>query len=192
MRAPAWITVREDARQDESRDDGPFRGVVAVERASRLEIVRRWMLPSGRSYAWAVWCAVTLVMTSIAAAHHAVVWCGLLGSAAAVSCYSTLGLFVNRTRVTLDDGTLRVRHGPLRWLWMPDRDLPIDRIARVFARPLQLSSNDEHEVVVELKRRGETQLLRGIANAEQATFLAQAIDTSVRAHDLRAAAASLP
>jgi hypothetical protein len=180
MLAPRWITVREDTREVETREDGVFRGVVAVPRAPRFTLTRRWMIPGGSTYLWVVVSSFLVWLTLVAAHPGTLLLCAVFATVASLASYATLGVLVNRTTITIDDGLLRVDHGPLPWPWMPARELHLNKLARVFAR-VDVWFAPKLEIVAELARGGETRILRAVLDREQAEFIAHELDARLHA-----------
>lgn len=92
--------------------------------------------------------------------------------------YFTLCLFVNRTRISVDD-RLRVQHGPL--FWSGGVNLPADGLSRLFCE--RVVSHTRRGMSVSFKLMAETsdgravQLLSGLDGLPRAKFFERQLET---------------
>jgi len=102
--------------------------------------------------------------------------------------YSTLAGFLNRTTITVRNGTLSLLHGPLPW--RGNRSLPLEEIDQLYCEQVVSSnSNDSsssisYSVFARMKTGAALKLLSGLPEADQALFIEQAIETRVGIEDV--------
>lgn len=102
--------------------------------------------------------------------------------------YSTLTGFLNRTKITVRNGTLSLRHGPLPWAG--NRSIAVDEIDQLYCQQVvSTRSNNSspaitYAVFARTKNGAALKLLSGIPEADQALFIEQAIETRVGIEDV--------
>ena len=95
--------------------------------------------------------------------------------------YSTLAGFLNRTRVTIGDGAVDVRHGPVPWLGSK-RVEAID-IAQVFGEQVRLRGNFMYRVEALTQQGRRIRLVSPVARRDVALYLEQEIEKALGIKD---------
>jgi hypothetical protein len=150
-------------------------------RGSGIEIVRRWLgWQTVFLTAFAVfWCGFLFFWYSIALPMgntimtlfpliHVAVGVGL--------AYRALAGWVNTTRITVDQGRLSVRHGPLPWLG--NKDLDASNLKQLYSG--RNSTTVTYEVRVITSNGRNEKVVSGLESSEQALYVEQEIERYFR------------
>lgn len=93
---------------------------------------------------------------------------------AAQLTYSTLAELLNKTTLRIADGVLCVRHGPIPWRGI--RELPSDRIWRLYVRKSRGFNSVTYDVFVEDEQETPIELISGLPSLAQAEFIAWVVE----------------
>jgi len=166
------------------------------DQGTGIEIVRKW-------FGWKVilatafavfWCGFLFMWYSLAFAFGSV-FRGELTFAAlfplihvAVGvglAYTALTGWVNRTRITVDQGRISVRHGPLPWLG--NKDLDGTTLKQLYSKEKITRGRNSTSVTYEvhaLTTSGRNEkLLSSLETSEQALYIEQEIERYFRIED---------
>jgi hypothetical protein len=100
--------------------------------------------------------------------------------------YSTLAGFLNRSRISVRDGFLEVRHGPIPW--RGNRRIPVAELEQLYCEE-QVSTNSKghsgptYRLNAILRGGRKLTLLSGLTAADQALFLEQEIERRLEIPD---------
>jgi hypothetical protein len=92
--------------------------------------------------------------------------------------YMALSALVNRTTITVHDDRLTVRHEPLPWPGR--RELPLERIARIYSEEREVHSGYTFHVSAELTDGKNVRLLSRLPSNDQARYLERFFDERLR------------
>jgi hypothetical protein len=162
-----------------------------------VEITRRWFHPIAVFLAFfaAFWIGLLATFYGMATGSGAplpVLLFPLLHVVVGVAlAYGALAMFVNRTVVRAEAGTLTVRHGPLPW--RPGPTLAVSEVSQVFTREDASKKNQgspTYSVWAVRRDGGRVRLAGTIPSADSALFLEQAVERHLKIAD-RAVAGEL-
>ena len=98
--------------------------------------------------------------------------------------YGALAGWVNRTRITVDQGRISVRHGPLPWLGNKDLDgSNLNSSTEREDLPRPRSTSVKYEVHALTTSGKNEKLLSGLETSEQALYIEQEIERYFRIED---------
>jgi hypothetical protein len=166
------------------------RGVTVVDTGRGLEITRRWFHPAAIFLAFfaAVWIGLLATFYGMATGSGAplpILLFPLLHVAVGLGlAYGALAMFVNRTLVRAESGTLSVTHGPLPW--RPGPTLASGAVSQVFTREDASKKNQgspTYSVWAVRKDGGRVRLAGTIPSADTALFLEQTIERHLEIAD---------
>lgn len=90
--------------------------------------------------------------------------------------YGALTAFINRTRITVVDGMLTIRHGPLPAFG--NRVLATDDVSQLYCQLVVGSKGSRtYNLNAVMKTGAEVKLLRNLPDAEQALYIEQILET---------------
>jgi hypothetical protein len=99
--------------------------------------------------------------------------------------YTALAGWINRTRITVDQGRISVRHGPLPWLG--NKDLDGSNVKQLYSKEKvsrgRNSSTTTYEVHALTASGKNEKLLSGLETSEQALYIEQEIERYFRIED---------
>jgi hypothetical protein len=166
------------------------RGVTVTDTGRGLEITRRWFHPA----------AILLAFFAATWIGFLAFWYGMAGSSGAPTFfflfplvhvavglalgYGAAAMFLNRTVIRAEGGSLSVRHGPLPWRQGPT--IPSSGIAQVFTRedrPKQDSGSPTYSVHAVRRDGTRVRLLGTVPSADHALFLEQAVERHLKIAD---------
>jgi hypothetical protein len=147
-----------------------------------FEISWRWFGPR-RDWPRLGVTLVGVVAASVLAAllaAHAWPMAAVLWSLATAALYLGAAAVLNRTRITVEGRTLRVKHGPVPWLRVPR--IEANNVARIFSArqtptgPQSSGPRTHFSLRAELKEpRALIELVGGLDSEEEALFLQRAL-----------------
>jgi hypothetical protein len=92
--------------------------------------------------------------------------------------YSTLAMFVNRTRIVVAGGSLTVRHGPLPWFG--SRDIPTGALEQLYCDEHVNRGRNGTTITYSVRARGRdgklVKLVSGLPERDQAFFIEQEVE----------------
>jgi hypothetical protein len=90
--------------------------------------------------------------------------------------YSTICGFFNRTRIAVQNGILSIRHGPFPW--PGNQTISVAELHQLFCEEIVgRRGGREYRLCALLKTGRKAPLLRGLAEADQALFIEQALES---------------
>ena len=99
--------------------------------------------------------------------------------------YTALAGWLNRTRITVDQGRISVRHGPLPWLG--NKDLDGSTMKQLYSKEKisrgRNSTSVTYEVHAITTNGRNEKLLSGLETSEQALYIEQEIERYLRIED---------
>jgi hypothetical protein len=99
--------------------------------------------------------------------------------------YTALAGWLNRTRISVDQGKVSVRHGPLPWLG--NKDIEGSMLKQLYSKEKisrgRNSSSTSYEVHAIMSNGRNVKLVSGLESSEQALYIEQEIERYFRIED---------
>ena len=100
--------------------------------------------------------------------------------------YTALACWVNTTRITVDQGKVTVRHGPLPWIG--NKELDASNLKQLYSKEQISNSRNSTTVTYEVHAVTATgkneKLVSGLESSEQALYIEQEIERYFRIEDV--------
>ncbi len=162
-----------------------YRGARAKEEPADLELELRWFRPQAlfMMFFAVIWCGFLVVWYSIALQSPSpggiALWFPLLHVAVGVGLgYWSLAMLLNRTRIALGGGRLRVTHGPLPW--RGGGEVPCAQILGFYVesrttRGKRGRTSTSWKVCADVEGSPRHAVVSGLSDEHEARFLARAL-----------------